>query len=99
MSLIVATNSSLTAVENKIPVTNLVTKTAFDAKLKAISDRVTKNKSNDLLLDNELKKLKTFDTDYVVGGNYFDSDDGAQNILVFQVQSIFLKLKTLGNTK
>ena len=54
-----ATNSALTTVENKIPdVTNLVTKTDFDAKLKDISDRVTKNKSKDLLLDNELKKLK-----------------------------------------
>ena len=31
----------------------------FDARLKNISDRVTNNKSNDLLLDNELKKLKT----------------------------------------
>ena len=46
-----ATASALTAVENKIPdVTNLVTKTDFDAKLKDISDRVTKDKSKDLLL-------------------------------------------------
>ena len=51
-----ATNSSLTAVENKTPdVTDLVTKTVFNGKLKAVSDRVTKNKSKDLLLDNELK--------------------------------------------
>ena len=51
-----ATKSALTAVENKIPnVTSLVTKTDFDPKLKAVSDRVTKNKSKDLLLDNELK--------------------------------------------
>ena len=55
-----ATNSSLTAVENKIPdITSLITKTDFDAKLKDISDRVTNNKSKDLLLDKELKKLKT----------------------------------------
>ena len=54
-----ATASALTAVENKIPdVTNLVTKTDFNAKLKDISDRVTKNKSKDLLLDNKLKKNK-----------------------------------------
>ena len=54
-----ATASALTAVENKIPdATNLVTKTDFDAKLKNIDDRVTKNKSKDLLLDNELKKIK-----------------------------------------
>ena len=55
-----ATASALTAVENKIPdITSLITKTDFDSKLKNISDRVTNNKSKDLLLDNELKKLKT----------------------------------------
>ena len=79
-----ATTSALTVVENKIPdVTSLVTKTYFDSKLKAISDRVTKNKSKDLLLDNELKKLKTFDTDYFVGGNYFEGDDGAYEKHIF----------------
>ena len=55
-----AATSALTAVENKIPdITSLITKTDFDAKLKNISNRVTNNKSKDLLLDNELKKLKT----------------------------------------
>ena len=85
-----ATNSALTTVENKIlDVTNLVTKTDFDVKLKALSDRVTKNKSKDLLLDNELKKLKAFDTDYFEGKNYFEGDNGAQYTLVFQVTSIY----------
>ena len=55
-----ATTSALTAVENKTPdITNLITKTDFDTKLKSVSDRVTNNKSKDILLDNELKKLKT----------------------------------------
>ena len=55
-----ATASALTAVENKIlDITSLITKTDFDTKLKNISDRVTNNKSKNLLLDNELKKLKT----------------------------------------
>ena len=55
-----ATASALTVVENKIlDITSLITKTDFDAKLKNISDRVTNNKSKDLLLDNELKRLKT----------------------------------------
>ena len=55
-----ATASALTAVENKIPdITSLITKTDFDAKFKNISDRVTNNKSKDLLLDNKLQKLKT----------------------------------------
>ena len=54
-----ATASALTAVENEIPdITSLITKTDFDAKLKNISDRVTNNKSKDILLDNELKKIK-----------------------------------------
>ena len=54
------TASLLTAAENKIPdIISLIAKTDFDAKLKNISDRVTNNKSKDLLLDNELKKLKT----------------------------------------
>ena len=55
-----ATASALTAIENKIPdITSLITKIDFDAKLKNLSDRVTNNKSKDLLLDNELKKIKT----------------------------------------
>ena len=55
-----ATASVLTAVENKVPdITSLITKTDFDAKLKNISDRVANNKSKDILLDNELKKIKS----------------------------------------
>ena len=46
--------------KKKIPdIASLITKTNFDVKLKNISDRVTNNKLKDLLLDNELKKLKT----------------------------------------
>ena len=55
---------------------DLIKKPDFDARLKAISDRVTKNKSKHLLVENELKKLKTFDL------SYFDGD-GTQNYLVF----------------
>ena len=63
-----ATKSALTVAENKIPdVTSLVTKTDFDAKLKALSGTVTKNKSKEILLDNELKKLKTFELKYFRG--------------------------------
>ena len=57
-------NAKVTVVENKIlDVINLATtkKTDFDAKLKGISDRVTLNKSKHLLVENELKKLKTLD--------------------------------------
>ena len=54
-----ATASELTAVENKIlDITSLITKTDFDTKLKSVKNRVN-NKSKDILLDNEIKKLKT----------------------------------------
>ena len=80
-----ATTSPLTAVENKIPdITGLVTKTDFDAKLKVVSDRVTKNKSKHLLAENELKNLKAPDLSYFGGKNYFDAYDGIQNLLIFQ---------------
>ena len=61
--------------------------------MKALTDRVTKNKSKDLLLDNELKKLKVFDTDY------FEGDNRAQNRLVFQVKSIYLGHETISTIR
>ena len=95
-----ATNSALTTVENKMPdVTNLITKTDFDTKLKDISDRVAKNKSKDLLLDNELEKLKTFNADYFEGRNYFEGGDGTQNMLVFQVKGGYFGRNNLGKTE
>ena len=87
-----ATSSALTAVENKIPnVTGLVTKIDFYSKLKAFNNRVTKNKSNNLLVENELKKFKALDLSIFSGKNYFEGDDGTQNILVFQPAYKYLK--------
>ena len=40
---------------------NLITKTDFDAKLSSLNRKITANKSKALLIQNELKKLKTFD--------------------------------------
>ena len=37
--------------------TDLIRKPDFDSKLKSISDRVTKNNTKYLLVENELKKL------------------------------------------
>ena len=52
--------------------------------IEAISDRVTKNKSKHLLVENELKKLKKLDLSYFWGKKYFEGDDGTKNVLVFQ---------------
>ena len=82
-SLVKYTDSALTAVENKIPdVSSLFKKTDFDTKLKTTSDRVTKNKSKHLLVENELKKLKPFDLSYFRGKIYFG--DNNINYLAFE---------------
>ena len=43
---------------------------------------MTANKTKHLLVENEFKKLKTFDSSYFRGKNYFEDD--AHNYLVFQ---------------
>ena len=44
---------------------NLITKADFDAKLSILNRKITQNKTKHLLIENELKKLKTFDSSYI----------------------------------
>ena len=53
---------------------NLITKTDFDAKISSLNRKITSNKTRDLLIENELKKLKTFDLGYFIEKSYFDED-------------------------
>ena len=69
---------------------NLITKTDFDAKLSSLNRKITKNKSKYLLVQNELKKLKTFDLSYFIGKSHFD-EDGTQNYLLFPPMRKYLK--------
>ena len=62
---------------------NLVAKTDFDAKLLSLNRKITTNKSKHLLVENKLKKLKTFDSSYFIGKIHFE-EYGTQNYLVFQ---------------
>ena len=59
-----------------------ITKTDFDAKLSSLNRKITQNKSKHLLVENELNKLKTFDSSYFVGKSHF-GEDGTQNYLIF----------------
>ena len=61
----------------------MITKTDFDAKLLSLNRKITANKSKHLLVENELNKLKTFDSSYFIGKSHFE-EDGRQNYLVFQ---------------
>ena len=49
------------------------------------------NKSKHLFIENELKKLKTFDSSYVIGKSHF-GEDGTQNYSVFQPMYRYFKL-------
>ena len=63
----------------------------FDAKLSSLNRKITKNKSKKLLIENELDKLKTFDSSYFIGKSHFE-EDGTQNYLVFQPINKYFKV-------
>ena len=46
--------------------TGLVTKTDFENKLSSLNRKITANKTKHLVVENELKKLKAFDSSYFV---------------------------------
>ena len=71
----------------------LITKANFDAKLSNLNRKITKNKTDHLLVQNELKKLQIFDSSYFIGKNYFEND-GTQNYLVFQLMFKYFKRST-----
>ena len=73
-----------------------MTKTDFDAKLSSLNKRITTNKAKHLLVENEFKKLKTFELGYFIGKNNFE-EGGTQNYLVFQPLNKYFKIIT--NTK
>ena len=75
----------------------MITKTDFDAKLSSLNRKITANKSKHLLVENELKKLKTFDSSYFIGKSHFE-EDGTQNYLIFQtMQGYFKRNVNVGN--
>ena len=71
--------------------TNLIPKADLDAKLSSLNRKITSNKSKHLLVENELKKLKTFDSSYFIGKSHFE-EDGTQIYLVFQPLNKYFKV-------
>ena len=74
---------------------NLITKIDFNSRLTSLNRKITQDKSKHLLAENELNKLKTFDSSYFIGKSHFE-EDGAQNYLVFQL--MYRYFKTVTNT-
>ena len=72
----------------------MITKTDFDSKLSSLNRKITANKSKQLISENELKKLRTFDVSYFIGKSHFE-EDGTQSYLVFQpIQRYFKQIAT-----
>ena len=55
--------------------------------------KITENKTENLLVKNELTKLHTFDSNYFIGKSHFE-EDGTQNYLVFQPINKYFKVIT-----
>ena len=64
-------------VDNSIKSKILVTKRDFEANLTSFNKTITLYKSKHLLVENELKKAKKFDSSLFIGESYFNND-GAQ---------------------
>ena len=58
-----------------------------------LNRKITQNKTKHLLVENELNKLKTFDSSYFIGKSHFE-EDGTKNYLVFQPMYIYFKMIT-----
>ena len=65
--------------------------------MSSLNRKITQNKSKHLLVENELNKLKTFDSSYFIGKSHFE-EDGTQNYLVFQPIVRYFKVNTITNT-
>ena len=74
---------------------NLITKADFEAKLSSLNIKITANKTKNLVVENELKKLKNFGSSYFIGKSHFE-EEGRQNYLVFQL--INKHFKVIANT-
>ena len=62
----------------------------------SLNRKITANKTTHLLVQNELNKLKTFDSSYFIGKSHFE-EDGVQNYLVFQPINKYFKSITNSN--
>ena len=66
-------------------------------KCQVLTEKLPQKKSKHVLAENELKKLKTFDSSYFIGKSHFE-EDGTQNYLVFQsMYKYFNQIAGVGN--
>ena len=56
--------------------------------LNCLNRKITSNKTKHLLVENELNKLKTFDSSYFIGKSHFDVD-GTQKYFISTNNEVF----------
>ena len=72
---------------------NLVTKTDFDNKLTSYNRQITSNKTKYLEVQKKVDSLVTNDYNFFVDRIYFTSNDGFQNMFVYEPTHDTLELK------
>ena len=71
-------------------------KNRFDNKLSSLHRKITTSKTKHLVVENELKKFKTFDLSYFWGKNHFE-ENGTQNWFIFQPIGRYLKVPSVNS--
>ena len=71
----------------------MLTKTDFNNSVSSLDSKIAANKTKSESIENELKKLKTFDSSYFRGKSHFE-EDVKQNYLVFQPINKYFKVIT-----
>ena len=77
----------------KLKQANLVSNTDFDNKLTSFNKKITSNKIKYLEVQNKLNGLITNDYNLLLGRMYCSSNDGSQNMFVYQSTPDTLELK------
>ena len=66
------TITQIAQAQTRLAQANLITKTDFDDKLSSLNRKFTQNKTEHLLVEDKLNKLKTFYSSYFIGKSHFD---------------------------
>ena len=66
-------------------------KTDIDNSVSILNSRIATNKTKNESIENEFKKLKTFDSSCSIGKSHLE-EDGTQNYLVFQLLNKYFKV-------
>ena len=59
---------------------SLVAKTNFDNIESNLDSKIAKNKTKNKSIENEFKKLKTFDLGYFIGKSHFEEEDSVKKL-------------------